>query len=90
MSCRTKTLDAIMDPDRVVKIRNRNESRSKITTNLYARLETKRYDFKDHLDVPVSILEYVETVSERPSNEIAIEDINDFLNETYNYDNGDK
>ena len=90
MSCRTKTLDAIMDPDRVVKIRNRNESRSKITTNLYARFETKRYDFKDHLDVPVSILEYVETVSDRPSNEIAIEDINDFLNETYNYDNGDK
>ena len=90
MSCRTKTLDAIMDPDRVVKISNRNESRSKISTDLYAILETKRYEFKDHIDVPGSILEYVETVSDRPSNEIAIEDINDFLNETYNYDNGDK
>ena len=48
MTCRNKVLDAVMHPDRVVKIRNRNKARSKITTNLYARLETKKYNFKDH------------------------------------------
>mgnify|MGYP003132278132 CR=1 FL=1 len=69
MNCRSKVYDAITDPERVIKIRNRNANRKIIHT----------YNYNDHADVPTSIMEFVEDCSSKPSNEVSIEDINEFL-----------
>jgi len=42
---------------------------------------TKKYNFEEHDDIPLELVEYIETLSKQDVYEMTIEEINDFLNE---------
>ena len=64
--------DAINDPERVASIQQRNAKRK--------HKHIKVYDYKDHIEIPTSIIDFVETCSSKAIHEVDIEEINLFLN----------